>query len=243
MKRIIWAALLLAPGGPAAASAGSAVAEQSLPNQIAHAIAPEGPLRAKVAANYDTGFDRALAADPKAKAAEARHPGVMAAGKDAGRRAALATFDAHLPALYTRVAALFGDNLDYAGQRELLDFLRSPVVAAMRSPKVALVDEAKLDAEVNAGVKAGKPQVTGEQLRGAVDPGYIDRLSPDQRAQLMAFGASPTGRELARLTPALNDLVARWISEVLADQVTAVRTASTGAVHDFLARPAPVGGK
>jgi hypothetical protein len=119
-----------------------------------------------------------------------------------------------IPTLEAETARIFAQNLSVENMRSLIGFYRSPIGQhLMRS---VMTDDAaytpRLDANGNL-VPLTTAQLRSE-LRQPVE-NALAGLSPEQMRELEAFGRSPAGISLTRLSPVLNRAVVNTVNAAM----------------------------
>lgn len=225
---------VVAPAVQAKMQTAPVPASADLPLRIAELFVPREALLQKTGEAFDRSVAASAATDPESAAMEKQFPGVTNAARIAGREVLLKALEAQVSDLQAQSAAIFRDDLDYVEQSELYTFLASPLGRKI----VAMGDQVYKTKDIVKDLQAnpGKPALTGQDLANAVDPSFLNKLSPQEVDEATKFAETAGGTKFTAITPKLQQLAASWTNQMVASQMPLVREAAINAVRDYIAK-------
>lgn len=237
----IFAALLLLPlqtAPPQAATpapvAGVDAERIAVAGQVARVTNSEALTTAQIDKMLNETFPKVFGGDPDMAALEKEYPGLIKALIAAVGPPLRAQTMRELPKLWERLAGVYARHFTTAELRELLGFYPGPAGTRLIAGVARSMDYSELMTDMmrnDTSVVTAEGMLAGQRagVRGA-----LQELTSEDRAQLVQFGLSETGRKIWRVTPELRAIVVAWSNEGTAAEEALIEKIAADTVTAFI---------
>lgn len=162
---------------------------------------------------FNKEFSPAISADANVAALDKAKPGLIDAAGKAARDTMVTAMQRDIPAAQQAIASFANANFSAAELTEINAYMASETGQRVQRVLMAEVDTAAIANEVK---ETGEmPKLDGATVMGMIDPSFITKLSQAEIADLMRFGATPTGRKFNGQVAQLSDLVASEMNKIV----------------------------
>lgn len=222
----------LAIAAPAAAQNSTATAPSAEAQRFGTLYLPIELSLESAIAGFNKEFEPAIRADANVVALEKAKPGLIDAAGNAGRDAMTRIMRRDLPAAQERIAAFAAANLTNAELAQINQFYASGAGTRLQQLVAANADTSGLAEQTRD--TGSIPKLEGGQLLAMIDPTVITKLSKEDLAALLKFGATPAGRKMNGLTKPLADLVAGEMNNIVTAMTPEIEKAVVAAITRHL---------
>jgi hypothetical protein len=170
-------------------------ARTALATEFATLYVPEDIVRAGAAREFEKNFRASFESVPANVELEKRYPGSRDAALRAGIGAVSRFMDENLPAMRKSVADTVAQRLVDGDIAALNRFYSSPAGQRTMRAIANNIDTTALAARAKAN--PGGFQMTTDDTRGMIDPGFVTDMTAADRADVMKFMTSPPGRRFS----------------------------------------------
>lgn len=181
---------------------------------------------------FNKEFFPAISADPNVAALDKAKPGLIAAAGKAARDTMITAMQRDIPAAQQAIASFASASFSPAELGEINAFMASATGQRVQKLALAEVDTAAIAQEAK---EAGDmPALDGAKLMAMVNPNFLAKLSKEEIADLMRFGATPAGRKFDTQVSQLSELVASEMNKIVEAMKPELEKAIIGAFSSHL---------